>query len=190
MHCATKSFKRTGLSIFPRSTTSSGSVCAGDKTDGPRSRRFANPSAWLLITSTSARPPTSPMCTRDAPLSVRLLEALGKTGWRGMDDILRLLPGPAFEELQPLPPGVQPKRSADARGQESGPRVTLVFFLGGCTFAEIAAIRFLAQQDEGRRDYVIATTKIINGASLLGTCVDKLTSGLRSEVLGLKEPDV
>ena len=29
-------------------------------------------------------------------------------------------------------------------------KVTLVFFLGGVTFAEIAALRFLAQQDDGK----------------------------------------
>ena len=28
-------------------------------------------------------------------------------------------------------------------------KLTLVFFLGGVTFAEIAALRFLAQQDDG-----------------------------------------
>ena len=29
------------------------------------------------------------------------------------------------------------------------PQVVLVFFLGGCTFAEISALRFLAGRDEG-----------------------------------------
>lgn len=29
------------------------------------------------------------------------------------------------------------------------PKVTLVFFLGGCTYAEISALRFLSQQDDG-----------------------------------------
>ena len=28
-------------------------------------------------------------------------------------------------------------------------KVTLVFFLGGCTFAEISALRFLSQQEAG-----------------------------------------
>ena len=32
-------------------------------------------------------------------------------------------------------------------------KVTLVFFLGGVTFAEIAALRFLAQQDDGKQNY-------------------------------------
>ena len=29
------------------------------------------------------------------------------------------------------------------------PQVVLVFFLGGCTFAEISALRYLAGRDEG-----------------------------------------
>lgn len=29
------------------------------------------------------------------------------------------------------------------------PRTTLVFFLGGCTYTEVAALRFLGQQEEG-----------------------------------------
>ena len=32
-------------------------------------------------------------------------------------------------------------------------KVTLVYFLGGVTFAEIAALRLLAQQDEGITDF-------------------------------------
>ena len=30
-------------------------------------------------------------------------------------------------------------------------KITLVFFLGGITYAEIAALRFLAQQDDGKK---------------------------------------
>ncbi|KAJ2245549.1 Vacuolar protein-sorting-associated protein 33, partial [Coemansia sp. RSA 475] len=42
---------------------------------------------------------------------------------------------------------------------------TLVVFLGGCTSAEIAALRRLSQQ-HGHR-YVVATTQILNGNSFL-----------------------
>ena len=45
-----------------------------------------------------------------APLSVRLVQAcFGKGGWRGQEDAMRLIPGPAFEEVQQLPAGLQPK---------------------------------------------------------------------------------
>ena len=51
-----------------------------------------------------------------APLSVRLIEAaLSAQGWHGLDDALKLLPGPTFETRQALPAGV-----ADTRGKATG----------------------------------------------------------------------
>ena len=40
-------------------------------------------------------------------------------------------------------------------------------FIGGVTFAEIAALRFLSTRPEVRSDFVIATTKLMNGTSML-----------------------
>ncbi|XP_040842995.1 vacuolar protein sorting-associated protein 33A isoform X2 [Ochotona curzoniae] len=96
-----------------------------------------------------------------APLSVRLAQLLSRPGWRSIEEVLRMLPGPHFEERQPLPTGLQKKR------QPGENRVTLVFFLGGVTFAEIAALRFLSQLEDGGTEYVIATTKLVNGSSWL-----------------------
>ncbi|CAG8761276.1 23385_t:CDS:10, partial [Gigaspora margarita] len=109
-----------------------------------------------------------------APLSVRLIQhattksgsSSTSNGWKGYEEVLRMLPGKTFDEVQRQEEGtIRSKRMA--QGQH--PRVTLVFFLGGCTYTEISAIRFLAQQDEGQREYVIATTQIINGNSLLNS---------------------
>ncbi|KAB0400266.1 hypothetical protein E2I00_018276, partial [Balaenoptera physalus] len=75
--------------------------------------------------------------------------------------------GPHFEERQPLPTGLQKKR------QPGENRVTLIFFLGGVTFAEIAALRFLSQLEDGGTEYVIATTKLINGASWIESLMEK-----------------
>lgn len=46
-------------------------------------------------------------------------------------------------------------------------RTVLVFFIGGCTFAEISALRFLTQQEENNCEFLIGTTKIINGKTFL-----------------------
>eukprot|EP01102_Stenamoeba_stenopodia_P011988 TRINITY_DN372_c0_g1_i1.p1 TRINITY_DN372_c0_g1~~TRINITY_DN372_c0_g1_i1.p1 ORF type:complete len:619 (+),score=176.59 TRINITY_DN372_c0_g1_i1:181-2037(+) len=97
-----------------------------------------------------------------APVSIRLVQYAFNPGWKPLGDVIKELPGPAFEEIQQLPAGAQ-----EAPGQRNP--VTLVFFIGGCTFTEISALRFLSQQEEGRRDYVIATTKLINGDTLLQT---------------------
>jgi hypothetical protein len=51
-------------------------------------------------------------------------------------------------------------------------RVVVVVFMGGITFAEIAALRFLGSQPEVNCAFVIATTKLINGTSLLESIVD------------------
>ena len=45
-------------------------------------------------------------------------------------------------------------------------KTTLVFFVGGVTYAEIAALRLMSQQQRNRR-FLIATTSMVNGDSLL-----------------------
>lgn len=48
-------------------------------------------------------------------------------------------------------------------------------FIGGVTFAEIAALRFLGSRPEVNCTFVTATTKLINGTSLLESIVDDST---------------
>ncbi|KAJ3089684.1 hypothetical protein HK102_005762 [Quaeritorhiza haematococci] len=82
--------------------------------------------------------------------------ATGVVGWKGWEEPTRLLPGPTFEELQKTTDNtIAPRRD------RSQTRTTLVLFLGGCTFTEISAIKFLSQMEEGR-EYVILTTQILN----------------------------
>ncbi|GCC24014.1 vacuolar protein sorting-associated protein 33A [Chiloscyllium punctatum] len=107
-----------------------------------------------------------------APLSVRLTQLLARPGWRSIEEVLKMLPGPHFEERQQLPSGLHKKR------QQGENRVTLVFFLGGVTYAEIAALRFLSQMEEGGTEYIIATTKLINGKSWIKSMMDKLEPSL------------
>ncbi|XP_030074491.1 vacuolar protein sorting-associated protein 33A isoform X1 [Microcaecilia unicolor] len=102
-----------------------------------------------------------------APLSVRLAQLLARPGWRSIEEVLKLLPGPHFEERQPLHVGLLKKR------QQGENKVTLVFFLGGVTYAEIAALRFLSQMEDGGTEYVIATTKLMNGTSWIKSLMDK-----------------
>lgn len=45
-------------------------------------------------------------------------------------------------------------------------------FIGGITFAEMAALRYISQQPTVDAEFVIATTKIINGSSLMVSCMD------------------
>ena len=51
--------------------------------------------------------------------------------------------------------------------------MVLVVVIGGITFAEINAIRFLGGRAEVNCDFVVATTKLISGTSLLESFVDE-----------------
>ncbi|XP_060558501.1 vacuolar protein sorting-associated protein 33A-like isoform X2 [Ruditapes philippinarum] len=103
-----------------------------------------------------------------APLSVRLIQYLARPGWRSITEVLSILPGPRVDEVQQIPVALRKRRSSITSSHSSmaDQKVTLVFFLGGVTYAEVAALRFLAQQDDGC-DYIVATTKLLTGSQLL-----------------------
>ena len=48
--------------------------------------------------------------------------------------------------------------------------VSLVFYIGGCTFAEITALRFMGESIG--HEFIIATTKLINGDSLIDSVIE------------------
>ncbi|MBA0814027.1 hypothetical protein Gohar_019877 [Gossypium harknessii] len=96
-----------------------------------------------------------------------------------MEEILKLLPGPhtetkrvsrllglgfasspSFATLQGASNGLD--KIADGRRS-----LVLVVFVGGVTFAEIAALRFLSAQEGMAYDLIIGTTKMVNGHSLV-----------------------
>ncbi|KAI9285019.1 Sec1-like protein [Umbelopsis sp. AD052] len=98
------------------------------------------------------------------------------SGWKGYEEILKLLPGAAVDEVQTVEAKNEREAKATAaRAKRSlgshHKKTTIVFFLGGCTYTEVSAIRFLAQQDEGVRDYLVATTQMINGNTLLESVI-------------------
>ena len=49
-------------------------------------------------------------------------------------------------------------------------------FIGGVTFAEIGALRFLSTRPEVRSDFIIATTKLINGTLMLETFLEDVVT--------------
>ncbi|XP_044443153.1 vacuolar protein-sorting-associated protein 33 homolog isoform X2 [Triticum aestivum] len=107
-----------------------------------------------------------------APLSIRLVEHAMRSGWQSIEEVLKLLPGPRLDlkrgvstisgSSELLPDGAQ--QNTDRVGRRS---VVLVVFVGGVTFAEIAALRFLGAQEGMGYDFVVATTKVITGNTLL-----------------------
>ncbi|XP_060212479.1 vacuolar protein-sorting-associated protein 33 homolog [Lycium barbarum] len=115
-----------------------------------------------------------------APLSIRLVQHAIRSGWRPIEEILKLLPGPhsdikrgGFSSSPSLDSLNGSSHSSDkvVDGRRS---LVLVVFIGGVTSAEISALRFLSSQEGMAYDIIVATTKIINGSTLTETFVEKL----------------
>uniref|UniRef100_A0A8D0E8S8 VPS33B late endosome and lysosome associated n=1 Tax=Salvator merianae TaxID=96440 RepID=A0A8D0E8S8_SALMN len=87
------------------------------------------------------------------PLSCKLIEqVLERKSWLGLEEVTRLLGGNEFvTELGKA-------------------RIVLVVFLGGCTFSEISALRFLGRE-KGLR-FVFLTTALTNSARLLESTIE------------------
>ncbi|KAK6929164.1 Sec1-like protein [Dillenia turbinata] len=113
-----------------------------------------------------------------APLSIRLVQQAVRSGWRPVEEILKLLPGPhseskrsafasspSFDTLLGTPTNID--RVSDGRRS-----LVLVVFIGGVTFAEISALRFLTAQEGMAYDLIVGTTKIVNGHSVIETFID------------------
>lgn len=115
-----------------------------------------------------------------APLSIRLVQHAIRSGWRPIEEILKLLPGPhsdikrgGFSSSPSLDSLNGSLHSSDkvVGGRRS---LVLVVFIGGVTSAEISALRFLSAQEGMAYDIIVATTKIVNGNTLTETFVEKL----------------
>nr|XP_025644107.1 vacuolar protein-sorting-associated protein 33 homolog isoform X6 [Arachis hypogaea] len=87
-----------------------------------------------------------------APFSIRLIQHAIRSGWRPVEEILKLLPGPhletkrgafsnspSFDSLSGVSTGI-------AKVPDGRRALVLVVFVGGVTFAEISALRFLCSQ--------------------------------------------
>jgi vacuolar protein sorting-associated protein 33A len=51
-------------------------------------------------------------------------------------------------------------------------RLVVVMFIGGVTFAEVAALRWLSRRPDVNSDFLVCTTKLVSGSSLLSSCID------------------
>ncbi|KAJ6623145.1 Sec1-like protein [Mycena sp. CBHHK59/15] len=90
-------------------------------------------------------------------------------GWRGFEDILATIPGETVDIVQHGVGGgsaVNEPMASLLRPMQK-PTTTVVFFLGGCTYTEIAALRWVGRQNRAGRKFLIATTGIINGNNIV-----------------------
>ncbi|KAG6295428.1 hypothetical protein E4U09_002171 [Claviceps aff. purpurea] len=90
-------------------------------------------------------------------------------GWHGFDEAVKHARGKTFYELQR---GQDKAVKARALLSGNGAKQTVfVVFVGGITFTEIAALRFIAKQ-EVRRNIIICTTSIISGNRMMDAAIE------------------
>ncbi|KAI0486392.1 Sec1-like protein [Xylaria cf. heliscus] len=111
-----------------------------------------------------------------APLSIRLVQCIlqkqyllsitrggavagagtvagtGAQGWRGFDEVVKHARGPAFDEIQKGEDKAVKARTLLSGGGDK--KTVFVVFVGGITFTEIAALRFIAKKEEARRNVI------------------------------------
>ncbi|XP_053472670.1 vacuolar protein sorting-associated protein 33B [Ictalurus furcatus] len=93
------------------------------------------------------------------PLSCKLIEqVLERDGWTGLEEVTRLLNGHEFA----VTGGTS---GTEARIKTDPQRIILVMFLGGCTYSEMSALRFIGRE-KGYR-FIVVTTAITNSSRLL-----------------------
>ena len=96
-------------------------------------------------------------------------------GWQGFEDAVKNVKGETFNKVQK-----GEEQATKARQVLSGAgakKTVVVMFLGGITYTEIAALRFIAKREEGKRNVLICTTGIVSGDRLVGSAMEKGTFG-------------
>lgn len=136
-----------------------------------------------------------------APLSVRItqcilqkayLQSLNRapfpltptsSGWQGFEDVLKSAKGPTFSITQKATDErvVRARdglRAGGGGGGGAGWKTIYVMFVGGITFTEIAALRFVGGQLEGeRKRLMICTTGIVSGGKVMEGVMERKEFG-------------
>ena len=107
--------------------------------------------------------------------SVRLVEQAAQgEGWEGagVREAVELLPGPHFQHTRgqgAAGGGGRGRGRGRSRGRRGEKKVVLVFYVGGVTLAEVAALRFLSARAGSSVQYVVAATSLLTGDSLMAS---------------------
>lgn len=138
------------------------------------------PSYLAALTSASSttlrKPDATPASTTNTAAPAASVPSDITSGWRGHEDVLRHIKGPTFDISQgPL----ESDKSGQARqslighgGREGRQKTSVVFFLGGITYAEVAAVRLIAGQlAEGGRRLLVVTTGMIRGDGVVEAAI-------------------
>jgi hypothetical protein len=101
----------------------------------------------------------------------------------GGGEVMKLLPGQLLELTQSANSGIEDVPSSTAAAtipftdggaiveNEQKRRVMLVYVVGGLTYLEVAALRYLSRDPSYPYTIVMATTNLVNGSTLLHSLV-------------------
>ncbi|KHJ30530.1 putative sec1 family protein [Erysiphe necator] len=90
-------------------------------------------------------------------------------GWRGFEEALKYIRGPRFDILQKSDDNLDKAQSMLSSGEKG---ILFIVFLGGITFAEVAALRFIAVS-EPQKQIIICTTSVISGGRMMDAFIEK-----------------
>lgn len=91
------------------------------------------------------------------PISIRLIENVIKDGWGSIKDVMTKIPGVTE----------YPNDESEILRPYNDRNIILLVFVGGVTYAEIAAIRYLNNLPGTKYKFIIMTTSIINPKSFI-----------------------
>jgi len=132
-----------------------------------------------------------------APLSIRIVQCIlqkqhlqnlhktplpltpSSTGWAGFEDILKSAKGPTFNIAQKATDEKAAKAKSALVGT-GGWKTVFIMFVGGITFTEVAALRFIGRKmaEAGlRKKIVICTTGVVSGRSVMEGVIQQSNLG-------------
>lgn len=99
-------------------------------------------------------------------------------GWKGFEDVLARIKGATVDEVQKGSNSEASQARQTLRGGAGGGcKTTIVVFLGGVTFAEVAALRFMGEQLGEKKKIVIVTTGMLSGNAAVEAAMEKRAWG-------------
>ncbi|KAF8482065.1 Sec1-like protein [Russula ochroleuca] len=87
-------------------------------------------------------------------------------GFKGFEDVVESITGRTFDITQRGAAATNGVSTTLHSAWKERTTTTVVFFLGGCTYTEIAALRWAGCQTQGRK-FLIATTGMVSGGSMI-----------------------
>mmetsp|Transcript_19602 Transcript_19602/g.14315 ORF Transcript_19602/g.14315 Transcript_19602/m.14315 type:complete len:166 (+) Transcript_19602:45-542(+) len=115
-----------------------------------------------------------------SPLSVMFVEAVMLNhGFKNVEDRVKMLPGQSYAPLNDFDFYQSTRPGMPDAGKK---KKVMIYFIGGVTYAEIAAIRFLNKVFTDKQ-FLIATTEILNNERTLAQFKGDLTNNLDVQAL-------